>query len=100
MVHVGGDSCVWGTGHVAVGVHRGPVVKSLWPLSLTSVVIAAVAATHEEFAKLAIVLLMLAGILFYGILVEMASDWSSHVFALRRARSLFGWPLSLLFKRR
>ena len=45
-------------------------------------------------------LLMLAGILFYGGLVEIASDWSRQVFAPHGARSLWGWPLSLLIKRK
>lgn len=49
---------MWGTVHVAAGIHRVPVVKSCWPLSRTSVIVAAVAATHEECVKLTIVLLI------------------------------------------
>ncbi len=44
--------------------------------------------------------LMLGGILFYGVLVVIGSDWSRRVFKPRSRRSLWGWPFTLLMSRR
>ncbi len=44
--------------------------------------------------------LMLGGILFYGVLVVIGSDWSRQVFKPRSRRSLWGWPFTLLLSRR
>ncbi len=44
--------------------------------------------------------LMLSGILFYGMLVVVGSDWSRQVFAPHSLRSLWGWPFSLLVSQR
>ncbi len=42
--------------------------------------------------------LMLGGILFYGVLVVVGSEWSRRVFAPHSAKSLWGWPFTLLRK--
>lgn len=40
--------------------------------------------------------LMLGGILFYGVLVVVGSEWSRQVFAPHSVKSLWGWPFTLL----
>jgi RsiW-degrading membrane proteinase PrsW (M82 family) len=40
--------------------------------------------------------LMLGGILFYGALVVVGSEWSRRVFAPQSMKSLWGWPFTLL----
>lgn len=45
------------------------------------------------------VALMLSGILLYGMLVVVGSDWSRQVFAPRRRRQIWGWPFTLLVQR-
>ena len=42
------------------------------------------------------VALMVGGILFYGRLVVVGSDWSRRVFAPHQMRTLWGWPFTLL----
>ncbi len=46
----------------------------------------------------AAVCLMLGGILFYGVLVVVGSEWSRQVFAPHSTKSLWGWPFTLLRK--
>ncbi len=42
------------------------------------------------------VAIMLAGMLFYGWLVVIGSDWSRRVFAPQHPKTLWSWPFSLL----
>ncbi len=42
--------------------------------------------------------LMLGGILFYGALVVVGSEWSRRVVAPQSMKSLWGWPFTLLRK--
>jgi len=42
--------------------------------------------------------LMFGGMLFYGMLVVVGSDWSRKVFAPHTARQLWGWPASLFLE--
>jgi len=45
---------------------------------------------------LASIIVMLSGMLAYGMLVVVGSDWSRKVFAPHTPAQLWGWPLSLL----
>jgi hypothetical protein len=44
----------------------------------------------------AAVLIMLGGILFYGMLVVVGSDWSRRVFDPHSAKRLWGWPFTIV----
>ncbi len=43
--------------------------------------------------------MMLFGMVFYGVLVVIGSDWSRREFAPHSARSLWKWPFTLLVRR-
>lgn len=54
----------------------------------------------EWHQTLAAVVLMGFGLLFYGMLVVVGSDWSRRVFDPHSVRQLWGWPITLLMTRK
>jgi hypothetical protein len=48
----------------------------------------------------AAIALMLGGMIFYGMLVTIGSEWSRRIFAPRQSAKLWGWPFALLRPRK
>ncbi len=53
----------------------------------------------QWWQTVAAITLMIAGILFYGVLVVIGADWSRQVFARRSMRTLWSWPFTLLLRK-
>lgn len=49
---------------------------------------------------IATITVMMGGMLFFGFLVMMASEWSRRMFAPEQEHRLWGWPFTLLIRRR
>lgn len=102
-----GGICGFAVGMKRMQMRRWPgVLAGCMALSVTFhflwdwMAFSALEGGSRRWQHLASVLLILTGILVYGVLVIIASDWSRQIFAPRSARSLWGWPFSLLIRRR
>lgn len=54
----------------------------------------------EAWQSILAAMIMLSGMLLYGVLVVVGSDWSRQIFDPHRKSELWGWPFSLLIQRR
>jgi RsiW-degrading membrane proteinase PrsW (M82 family) len=111
LIRVFGHLIMGGITGFAIGMAR--IRMRRWPIALLGCLAASMAihflwdwiafvvrdsgAERMHWSQtIAAIALLLSGVMLYGMLVVLASDWSREIFAPHSKRRLWGWPLTFL----